>query len=135
MVFELMWLPLLISSVLFMPFGAFLYSTKGLGDQWMKAIGKTKEEIENSGSNMGLIMGGTFLLSLLTVFLISILIVSVGVGSFVNLLLLIGVVYLILLFVRLKNVLFDEGFALFKVNILGTLGEFIIVLVVFAFFI
>ncbi len=135
MSFEILWLPVLISTVLFMPFGAFYYSTKGMGDQWLKAIGKTAEDIKAEETNMGLLMGSTFVISFVTVLLINFLIVSIGVTIFLDLLLIVGVVYLVLLLIRLKNSLFDGNMALFKVNLLGTLGEFIILLVVFSFFV
>lgn len=135
MSFEVLWIPVLISAVLFMPFGAFLYSDAGLGKQWLKAINKTKEELQNEDSNMALYMGGAFLLSLITVFSIGVLIASLNIMTFTNLLLLIFIVYLIVFSIRLKGSLFDGNIELFKVNLLGTLGELVITLVVFAFFI
>ena len=133
--FSVLWIPMLIASVLFMPFGAFLYSEKGLGKEWLDAIGKTADDIKNESNNMGLLMGGTFLISVATVFLFAVLVASVGVTMFVDLLLLVIVVYLIVFLIRLKNSLFDGNIKLFKVNLVGTLGEFLIVLLVFAFFI
>lgn len=135
MSFDILIWPAIISAILFMPFGAFLYSSKGLGDLWLDAIGKTKEEIEKEESNMGLLMGGTFVLAVATVFILDMLIASVGVSSITDLLLLVSVLYLLVFVIRLKNSLFDGNMKLFKVNLLGTLGEFIITFAVFSFFV
>ena len=127
-------LPVIIISVLLMPLGAFLYSEKGLGKAWMKAIGKTREEIDASSSNMGLLMGVAFLSSLITVYLIGVLIKSIGIVTIGNLLLVILVVYFIVFFIRLKGTVFDENFPLFKVNLAATFFEFVITFIVFAIF-
>ena len=134
MSFSVLWLPLVISAVLFMPFGAFFYSEKGLGKQWMKAIGKTREDIEKESKNMGLLMGSTVLISLATVFIYAVLVASIGITTFVDLLLLSVFFYLIIFLVRLKNSLFDGNMALFKVNLIGTAGEMLITFVVFLIF-
>lgn len=135
MEFSVNFLPVIISAVLFMPFGAFLYSSKGLGDMWLKAIGKTQEEINDSGSNMPLLMGIAVITSLITVYIIAVLIQSIGIVTVGSLIVLLLILYFIILSIRIKNSVFDGNFSLLKVNMLGTLGEFLIVFLVFAFFI
>lgn len=134
MIFEIMILPTIITAILFMPFGAFYYSEKGMGKKWLKAINKTSDEIKAEDSNMGLLMGGTIVLSLVTVILINFLIASLNIDTVFELFLLLDIVYIIILSTRLKNSLFDGNMALFKVNLLGILGEFSITFVVFAIF-
>ena len=135
MVFNVLWLPVILSAVLFMPFGAFFYSYKGMGTQWLQAIGKTKEELEAENSNMFHLMGSTLFLAVATTFLVAVLVASIGITTIADLALLILVVYLIVFIIRLKNAQFDDNFALFKVNLIGTLGEFVITFAVFAFFV
>ena len=135
MSFDIMILPVIISAILFMPFGAFFYSTKGMGNQWLKAINKTMEDIQNEDSNMGLLMGSTLVISVVTVLIISILVASIGITTVLDLGLLLLFIYLIILLIRLKNSLFDGNMDLFKVNLIGTFGEFLITFVVFIFFI
>lgn len=135
MSFSIIIWPSIIAAVLFMPYGAFLYSTRGLGKQWLNAIGKTLEDIQDEDSNMGLLMGSTFLLSILTVLIVDVLVASIGISTLGGLAVLVGLLFLLILAIRLKNSLFDGNMQLLKVNIIGTLGEFIITFVVFSFFI
>lgn len=133
--FTILWIPVIISTILFMPLGAFIYSEKGLGKAWLKAINKTAEDIKNESTNMGLIMGATILISLVTVIIFSILFSSIGIMTILDLFLLTLFVYGILFLIRLKNVLFDGNFALLKINLISTLGEFVIIFIVFMFFV
>ena len=134
MSFDIMILPTIITALLFMPFGAFYYSERGMGKQWLKAINKTSEEIKAEESNMGLLMGSTVLLSIVSVVLISVLITSLKIDTVFELFILLDIVYFIILTIRLKNSLFDGNLALFKVNLIGTFGEFIIIFIVFSIF-
>ena len=126
--------PVLIISVLLMPLGAFIYSQKGLGNQWLKAIGKTMEEIQAENNNMALYMGGAFVSSFVTTYLIGVVIYSLEAFTVVNLALLILVLYLIVFLIRLKGSLFDGNFPLFKVNLIGTGLEFVVTFLVFMVF-
>lgn len=128
-------LPVIITAFLLMPVGAFMYSSKGLGDEWLKAIGKTKEDIQNDNSNMALYMGGAFLSSLITIYLIGVLIHTVNAYNAIDLLLLVFVVYFIVFFIRLKGSIFDGNFSLFKVNLIATFVEFIVTFLVFLVFV
>lgn len=135
MEFSIMFWPSLISALLFMPFGAFLYSNKGLGKEWLLAINKTEDDIKNESNNMGLLMGGTLVLAIVSVLLIDVLVVSLNITTVLDLFLLLVIVYLLVFSIRLKNSLFDGNLKLFKVNLLGTLGEFVIVFIVFSIFV
>ena len=126
--------PVLIAAVLMMPLGAFMYSEKALGKMWMEAINKKPEDINPSGSEMGKLMGIAFASSLVTVYLIGILIASIGITTFIDLLLLVFGVYLVVFFIRLKGTVFDDNFKLFKVNLLATLAEFVVIFIVFWIF-
>ena len=133
MVFNVSILPVIIAAVLMMPLGAFMYSEKGLGKQWMEAIGKSREDINPSGAEMGKLMGIAFLSSLITVYLVSVFIASTGASTFIDVLLVVFGVYLIVFFIRLKGTIFDDNFKLFKVNLIATFCEFVIIFVVFLF--
>lgn len=135
MSFDIMIWPIIISAILMMPLGAFIYSEIGLGKMWMDAIGKTKSDIENDSSSMPKLMLLALLSSLVTVFLVNVLIVSIGISTVANLLLLLIIVYLILFIVRFKGVLFDGNKKLFIVNLTATFFEFVIVFIVYMFFI
>lgn len=135
MSFDIMIWAIIISAILMMPLGAFIYSEIGLGKMWMDAIGKTKSDIENDSSSMPKLMLLALLSSLVTVFLVNVLIVSIGISTVANLLLLLIIVYLILFIVRFKGVLFDGNKKLFIVNLTATFFEFVIVFIVYMFFI
>lgn len=134
MEFVVSFIPVIIITVLLMPVGMFMYSTKGLGNQWLKAIGKTMEEIKAEDSNMGVIMGVTIGSSLITTYLIAVLVYSLASVSIVNLLLVISIVYFIVFFIRLKGSLFDGNIALFKVNLTATAAEFAVTFIIFMLF-
>jgi len=128
-------LPVIIIAVLYMPLGAFIYSPKGLGKQWLEAIDKTEEDIKNDDSNMGMLMGIAFASSFITVFILGVLIKSLMIDSILNLGLLLLMVYIVVLVIRLKSSVFDGNIKLFKVNLTGTFLEFVIAFIVFMFFI
>ena len=132
--FVVNFIPVIIIAVLFMPVGAFVYSSKGFGNMWLDAIGKTEEEIKNEDNNMAVYMGGAFVSSLLTVYLLALLIENIGVASIGALFIVVIIVYFIVLLIRLKSTLFDGNFKLFQVNLIGTFLEFIVAFVVFALF-
>ncbi len=56
------WIAVLAASVIPLVVGAVWYNPKVMGNAWMKASGTTQEQIE--GSNMALIFGLTWLMSL-----------------------------------------------------------------------
>lgn len=134
MEFLVNFIPVVVIAVLFMPLGAFLYSEKGLGKMWLKAIKKNRDEINPESGEMFKLMGGAFLSSLITVYLIAVLIESVEIMLWGELFALILTVYLIVLFIRLKGTIFEGNFLLFKVNMIATLSEFLIAFVVFLLF-
>lgn len=134
MEFSINFIPVIIIAVLYMPLGAYLYSEKGLGKMWLKAIKKERDEINPESGEMMKLMGGALLSSLLTVYFLGVLIASVGVATWSGLLLVILIVYLVLFFVRLKGTLFEGNYLLFKVNMIATLSEFVLAFVVFLIF-
>lgn len=135
MVFSVNFLPVIIAAVLLMPLGAFIYSEAGLGKMWLEAIGKKREDIDSSGKEMGKLMAVAFLSSLATIYIIGVLIASVGITTFIDLFLLVFLVYLVVFFIRLKGTMFDDNFKLFKVNLIATLAEFVIIFLVFMVFV
>lgn len=128
-------IPVAILAILFMPLGAFLYSEKGLGTMWLQAIKMNREEIDPAPGEMVKLMGGAFLASVLTVYLLAVLIASLNISIWSELMLLLFIVYLIVFLIRLKGTIFEGNFLLFKVNMLATLSEFALAFVVFSFFI
>lgn len=127
--------PVLITAVLLMPLGAFLYSEKGLGKMWLDAIGKTSEDINPEPGEMMKLMGTAFVSSLIVIFLIGFLIQNTMVANVVDLLLVVFSVYFIVFFIRLKGSIFDGNMKLFKVNLMATFCEFLVTFIVFIFFI